>query len=81
MTARYVECSTVAELIRGPMKDEVAVVDVRDDVSGPRTLLGIASLQIIDAGQQFQHWAELIFTPQPCHAIQSHNLPAAKRDS
>lgn len=33
MTARYVDCSTVAEMVTGPMKDEVAVVDVRDDVS------------------------------------------------
>lgn len=28
---RYVEPSVVAELVRGPMRDEVAVVDVRDD--------------------------------------------------
>jgi hypothetical protein len=32
-TVRYIECSTVAELITGPMKDDVAVVDVRDEVS------------------------------------------------
>jgi hypothetical protein len=31
-TVRYIECSTVAELITGPMKDDVAVVDVRDEV-------------------------------------------------
>eukprot|EP00775_Hariotina_reticulata_P004607 gene4607-4861_t len=31
MTARWVECSTVAELIMGPMKDDVAIVDVRDE--------------------------------------------------
>lgn len=30
-TVRYIECSTVAELISGPMKDDLAVVDVRDE--------------------------------------------------
>lgn len=31
-TVRYIDCSTVAELISGPMKDDLAVVDVRDEV-------------------------------------------------
>jgi hypothetical protein len=32
MTMRWVECSTVAELITGPVKEDIAVVDVRDEV-------------------------------------------------
>lgn len=31
--ARFVEPSVVADLLRGPMRQEVAVVDCRDDVS------------------------------------------------
>lgn len=31
-SVRFIECSTVAELITGPMRDEVAIIDVRDEV-------------------------------------------------
>lgn len=58
MAARYVEPSTVAELITGPMKDETAVVDVRDDVRATDGLIAghpVAAFQSAESADSDQH--------------------------
>jgi hypothetical protein len=32
MEVRTVSCEVVAELLQGPMRDDIAIVDVRDEV-------------------------------------------------